>query len=139
MNDFCANFFELWSYYDLGDFSKYMYRAGLYPTAFYTMLAFVLIPLFLYYIVIDHIQLARWYKWLMLVVTVSFLGAVTCATLAQSGIDSYLVRMNIHNTVISGSDSISFGIIVFAWSLVLSLVFSLLLQHGSVKSRRIPF
>lgn len=139
MNDFCANFFELWSYYDLGDFSKYMYRAGLYPTAFYIMLAFVLVPLILYYIIVDHIQLARWYKWLMIVLTANFLGAVTCAVLAQSGIDDYLIKMNIHNTVISGSESVSFGVIVFAWSMVLSLLFSLALQHGSVKCRRIPF
>jgi hypothetical protein len=139
MNDFCANFYELWHLYYLGDFSKYMYDAGLYPEVFYLMLGFVIVPLVLYYIVIDHIQLARRSKWLLLVTLLSFLNAVVGSVVAENGVNDYLIKMNIHNTTIAGSDSVSFGLINFAWSMVLSLVFSLLLQRGSVKSRRIPF
>lgn len=139
MNDFCANFYELWHYYYLGDFSKYMYDAGLYPEVFYLMLGFVVVPLVLYYIVVDHIQLARRTIWLLIVTAFSLVSAVAGSVVAENGVNDYLIKMNIHHTTIAGSDSVSFGLIVFFWGMVLSLVFSLLLQHGSVKSRRIPF
>jgi len=139
MNEFCADFFELWHSYDLGDFSKYMYDAGIYSSVFYVLVMFVLLPLILYYVVVDHIQLARWWKWLFMVLTFSLLNAVVGGVMAQNGVDDYLMEMNIHKTEISDVDAVNFALIDFAWCVVLSFVFSLLLQRGSVKCRRIPF
>lgn len=139
MNEFCADFFELWHGYDLGDFSKYMYDAGIYPSVFYVMVGFILLPLVVYYVVLDHIQLARWWKWLFMIVFFSFANAVVGGMMAQNGVDSYLMQMNIHETSVTEAQVMSFALIDFAWCMVLSFVVSLLLQQASVKCRRIPF
>ena len=139
MNEFCANFYALWHYYDLGDFSRYMYESGAYPAVFYVMLAFIVVPLVLYYVVIDHIQLARWWKWLVMVFVCSLACAIVGALMGNATVDQYLIEKNIHHTSIVDTAVVSFGLIVFAWTAVLSFVASLLFQHLSVKSRRIPF
>ena len=126
MNEFCANFYELWHYYDLGDFSRYMYESGAYPAVFYVMLAFI-------------VQLARWWKWLVMVFVCSLACAIVGALMGNATVDQYLIEKNIHHTSIVDTAVVSFGLIVFAWTAVLSFVASLLFQHLSVKSRRIPF
>ena len=131
--------FELFGAANLGDFSDNMDLSRTYSTTFWVMLIIPLLVTVLYYIVLDHILLAKTKKWL-------FIGVVTCA--ATAVIDMIIARMkmgefiftsNITNTHIDAGDYLSFGFIVFAYSALLYFIFSLILKSFSSRSRNVPF
>ena len=126
--------FELFGAANLGDFSDSMDISRTYSTTFWVMLIIPLLITVLYYIVLDHILLAKTKKWLLI-------GVGTCATTAV--IDMLIAKMTmgdyITNTHIDFGDYLSFGFIVFIYSALLYFVFSLILKSFSSRSRNVPF
>lgn len=129
--------FELFGSAYLGEFSNQMDLSRTYSTTFWVMLIIPLLVTVLYYIVLDHILLARFKKWLLI-------GVGTCATTAV--IDMLIAKIKLGDCIfnnpsihIDAGDYISFGFIVFAYSALLYFIFSLILKSFSSRSRNIPF
>jgi hypothetical protein len=137
--DIITEIMELFGAAYLGDFSKYMFQSGAYSTVFYIMLLLPVLVAFVYYIVLDHILLAKTRKWLTI-------GAVTCAVaalvaifIANLKIGDYTFSQNIIDVGIASGDFLSFGFIVFAYSAVFYFISSLIFKSFSSRSRNIPF
>ena len=110
-----------------------------YSTTFWVMLIIPLLVTVLYYIVLDHILLARFKKWFLI-------GVGTCATtaiidmlIAKMKMGDFIFTSNITNTHIDAGDYLSFGFIVFVYSALLYFILSLILKSFSSRSRNVPF
>lgn len=131
--------FELFGTAYLGDFSNYMDISRAYGTAFYVMLFLPLLVTVVYYIVLDHILLAKTRKWILIGVVTCAACAVVDMVIAHLKLDGYLFSTNIMNANIDTGDYLSFGFIVFVYSAILYCIFSIILKSFSSRSRNIPF
>ena len=137
--EFLTDIFELWGAAYLGDFSKYMYQADGYSSVFYVALLLPVAVAFVYYIVLDHILLARTGKWALTGVVTGVVAAVVSAVIAHAKLGSYIFRNNQYDADIASSDYITFGIIVLVYALLFFLIASLLFKSFSSRCRNVPF
>jgi len=131
--------FELFGAAHLGDFSDFMDISRAYSTTFYVMLLLPLLVTVVYYILLDHILLARTRKWLIIGVVTSAVAALADMAIAHLKLSDYVFTSNIMNANIDSGDYLSFGFIVFAYSALLYFIFSMILKSFSSRSRHIPF
>lgn len=139
MNSGIADFFELWNFAYLGDLSKYMYKASAYSNIFLMMFCVTLAVMFIYYKPLDHIKLAKRSTWVVIVILTSLACAYIGGEMAQNQIKEYLFNNHVARTGIVHGDYITFMIVVFFWSAIFSIIWSLIFKNISIKSRRIPF
>lgn len=139
MNDLIANIFELWGGFYMGDFSKYMYKAGLYGEVGLVVLLIPLFVFFIYYKPLDHIKTAKLSFWFILLLIVSLIVSLIVYNISDSGIHEYLMKHKIKQTRIDEMDYIWFSLITFVYSALLSFGFSCLFKKGADRTRRIPF
>ena len=137
--DIISNILELFGAAYLGDFSKYMFQSGAYSSVFYVMLLLPLIVAFVYYIVLDHILLAKLKKWVLIGVVTAAVAAVVDIIIAHQKIEGYMFSQNILEAGVGSADFLSFGFIIFAYSALLYFIFSVLFKSFSSRSRNIPF
>lgn len=137
--NFITEFFELFGAAYLGDFSKFMFQAGAYSTAFFVMLLIPIAVAFVYYIVLDNILLARFKKWLLTGVCTCAAAAVIDIIIAHQKVEGFTFSANIMDTTIGSGDYLAFGFIVFVYSAIIYLLSSLLLKTFSSRCRNIPF
>lgn len=131
--------FELFGAANLGDFSDSMDISRTYSTTFWVMLIIPLLITVLYYIVLDHILLAKTKKWLLIGVGTCATTAVIDMLIAKMKMEDYIFTSGITNTHIDFGDYLSFGFIVFIYSALLYFIFSLILKSFSSRSRNVPF
>ena len=131
--------FELFGAANLGDFSDNMDLSRTYSTTFWVMLIIPLLVTVLYYIVLDHILLARFKKWLLIGVGTCAATAVIDMLIAKMKMGEFIFTSGIANTHIDAGDYLSFGFIVFAYTALLYFMFSLILKSFSSRSRNVPF
>lgn len=139
MNNLIANIFELWGGFYMGDFSKYMYKAGLYGEVGLVVLLIPLFVFFIYYKPLDHIKTAKLSFWFILLLIVSLIVSLIVYNISDSGIHEYLMKHKIKQTRIDEMDYIWFSLITFVYSALLSFGFSCLFKKGADRTRRIPF
>ncbi len=137
--DIISEILELFGAAYLGDFSKYMFQSGAYSSVFYVMLLLPIIVAFVYYIVLDHIQLANVRKWLIIGASTSVLSALIGVIIAHQKIEGFTFGNNILDAGIGSGEFMSFGFIVFAYSALFYFVASVILKSFSSRSRNIPF
>lgn len=137
--DIITEIMELFGAAYLGDFSKYMFLSGAYSTVFYVMLLLPLIVTFIYYIVLDHILLAQRRKWMIIGAVTGAVAAVAALVISRQQIEGYTFYQNIIETGVASGDYMSFAFIVFAYSALLYLIFSIIFKSFSSRSRNIPF
>ena len=137
--DIITEIMELFGAAYLGDFSKYMFQSGAYGPVFYVMLLLPLIVAFVYYIVLDHILLAKFRKWLMIGASTAAVATVVGTIIAHQKLTGYTFSQNILEAGIGSADFLSFGFIIFAYSALLFFLFSLVFKSFSSRSRNIPF
>ncbi len=131
--------FELFGAAYLGDFSNYMDISRAYSTTFWVMLIIPLLVTVIYYIVLDHILLAKTRKWLLIGIGTCAATAVIDMIIARMKMGDYIFTSNVMNVNIDSGDYLSFGFIVFAYCALLYFIFSLILKSFSSRSRNIPF
>ena len=137
--DIISNIFELFGAAYLGDFSKYMFQAGAYSSAFYVMLLLPVAVAFVYYIILDHILLANRKKWLIIGAVTSGVAALVNIIIAHQMITGFTFSNNIIETGIGSGEFISFGFITFAYSALFYFISSVILKSFSSRTRNIPF
>ena len=137
--DIITEIMELFGAAYLGDFSKYMFQSGGYSPVFYVMLLLPLIVAFVYYIVLDHILLAQVRKWLMIGAGTAAVATIVSLIIAHQKIAGYTFSQNILDAGVGSADFLSFGFIIFVYSALLFLVFSVIFKSFSSRSRNIPF
>ena len=136
--DIISNIFELFGAAYLDDFSKYMFQAGAYSSAFYVMLLLPVAVAFVYYIILDHILLANRKKWLIIGAVTSGVAALVNIIIAHQMITGFTFRNGIETRIGSG-EFISFGFITFAYSALFYFISSVILKSFSSRTRNIPF
>jgi hypothetical protein len=137
--DIISNILELFGAAHLGDFSKYMFQSGGYSPVFYVMLFLPLIVAFVYYIVLDHILLAKVKKWLYIGLATAAVATLADIFIAHQKISGYTFSKNIVDAGVGSADFLSFGFIIFVYSVLLYFIFSLIFKSFSSRSRNIPF
>lgn len=139
MKEFIANLYELWGGCYFGDFSKYMFKADAYMGVFLWMIILPLVVFFIYYILLDHIKLSKTSIWACILIVVSLAVALIAFNIADTSLTDYLLEHKIKKYEIQPVDYFWFSFIVFCYTAIVSLIYSLLFKIGSKKSRRIPF
>jgi hypothetical protein len=137
--DFTTDIFELFGGAYLGDFSKYMYQADVYGSVFYVTLLLPVAVAFVYYIILDHILLAKNSKWVMIGGLTAVASTVISLLIARTKLHGYIFMQNIHDADIGADDYVTFGVIVFAWAAIFFAVFSVIFKSFSSRCRNIPF
>ena len=130
--DIISNILELFGAAYLGDFSKYMFQSGGYSPVFYVMLFLPLIVAFVYYIVLDHILLAKVKKWLYIGLATAAVATLADIFIAHQKISGYTFSKNIVDAGVGSAD-------FFVYSVLLYFIFSLIFKSFSSRSRNIPF
>lgn len=137
--EFTTDILELFGAAYMGDFSKYMYQADAYTSVFYVALLLPMAVAFIYYILLDHILLARRGKWMLIGAITAVVNTVVSTLIAHTKVSGYVFMQNIYNADISASDYLSFAFIVLLWTCVFYTVFSLVFKNFSSRCRNIPF
>ena len=137
--DFTTDIFELFGGAYLGDFSKYMYQADVYGSVFYVTLLLPVAVAFVYYIILDHILLAKNSKWVMIGGLTAVASTVISLLIARTKLHGYIFMQNIHDADIGADDYVTLGVIVFAWAALFFAVFSVIFKSFSSRCRNIPF
>lgn len=137
--EFTTDIFELFGGAYLGDFSKYMYQADAYGSVFYATLLLPVAVAFVYYVVLDHILLAKNSKWMMIGALTAVASTVISLIIAYTKLNGYVFMQNIHNADIGVDDYVTFGLITFGWAALFFALFSLIFKNFSSRCRNIPF
>lgn len=142
MNDFFANLFELWGLANIQNsqesFSDEMYYNSLYPPIGLLMIISAVMFVVLYYFVINHARLNRWYWWGLCGLIVSIINFFTSWGIADSKLYQIYVNAGMEYPF-SFIDILPFLFIVAMWTFVVFLLTSLITKRFSINSRHTPW
>lgn len=140
MNGIIANLFELWGLAYIGpDFSKLMYKAGLYYGVSLAVFILPLIVWLIYYKPLDNIKLANSRSWTLILICITLLTGVFSYWYSYNGVLDYISFHHIQKYQITNNDVFDFTIVACLWSLVSSTIWTLAFKPLSIKCRKVPF
>ncbi len=142
MNDFFANLFELWGLAIIensqASFSDQMYDNALYPPIGLVMIISALLFAILYYFVINHARLSRWYWWGLGGLIVAVLNFLTSWGIADGKLYQIYVNAGMQYPF-SFIDILPFSLIVAMWAFIVYLLASVIFKRFSINSRHTPW
>ena len=138
MNDFIANLYELWGASYLGDFSNDMYQNGFYIPIFIVMLASVITVAAIYYYVVNHPRVNRWYHWLFFNIGTALVNFAAAWAIASDKVYSFFAQQG----MAASYDWINYFVLAwmaFLWAFVFFFLFSFVIKWGSRNCKHTPF
>ncbi len=142
MNDFFANLFELWGLAIIensqASFSDQMYDNALYPPIGLVMIISAVLFAILYYFVINHARLSRWYWWGLGGLIVAVLNFLTSWGIADGKLYQIYVNAGMQYPF-SFIDILPFSLIVAMWAFIVYLLASVIFKRFSINSRHTPW
>lgn len=142
MNDFFANLFELWGLAIIensqASFSDQMYDNALYPPIGLVMIISAVLFAILYYFVINHARLSRWYWWGLGGLIVAVLNFLTSWGIADGKLYQIYVNAGMQYPF-SFIDILPFSLIVAMWTFIVYLLTSVIFKRFSINSRHTPW
>lgn len=142
MNDFFANLFELWGLAIIensqASFSDQMYDNALYPPIGLVMIISALLFAILYYFVINHARLSRWYWWGLGGLIVAVINFLTSWGIADGKLYQIYVNAGMQYPF-SFIDILPFSLIVAMWTFIVYLLTSVIFKRFSINSRHTPW
>ena len=142
MNDFFANLFELWGAAIIensqASFSNQMYDNGLYPSIGLLMCISAVLFVILYYFIINHARLSKWYWWGLFGLVVSTINFFTSWGIADTKLYQIYVNAGMQYPF-TFIDILPFSLIVAMWTFVVFLLVSTVAKRFSINSRHTPW
>ena len=142
MNDFFANLFELWGLAIIensqASFSDQMYDNALYPPIGLVMIISAVLFTIIYYFIINHARLSRWYWWGLGGLIVAVLNFLTSWGIADGKLYQIYVNAGMQ-CPFSFIDILPFSLIVAMWAFIVYLLASVIFKRFSINSRHTPW
>lgn len=142
MNDFFANLFELWGLAIIensqASFSDQMYYNALYPPIGLVMIISAVLFTIIYYFIINHARLSRWYWWGLGGLIVAVLNFFTSWGIADGKLYQIYVNAGMQYPF-SFIDILPFSLIVAMWAFIVYLLASVIFKRFSINSRHTPW
>lgn len=142
MNDFFANLFELWGLAIIensqASFSDQMYDNALYPPIGLVMIISAVLFTIIYYFIINHARLSRWYWWGLGGLIVAVLNFLTSWGIADGKLYQIYVNAGMQYPF-SFIDILPFSLIVAMWAFIVYLLASVIFKRFSINSRHTPW
>lgn len=142
MNDFFANLFELWGLAIIensqASFSDQMYDNALYPPIGLVMIISAVLFTIIYYFIINHARLSRWYWWGLGGLIVAVLNFLTSWGIADGKLYQIYVNAGMQFPF-SFIDILPFSLIVAMWAFIVYLLASVIFKRFSINSRHTPW
>lgn len=142
MNDFFANLFELWGLAIIensqASFSDQMYDNALYPPIGLVMIISAVLFTIIYYFIINHARLSRWYWWGLGGLIVAVLNFFTSWGIADGKLYQIYVNAGMQYPF-SFIDILPFSLIVAMWAFIVYLLASVIFKRFSINSRHTPW
>lgn len=142
MDGFFANMYELFGLFLLGpnsQFSQDMYQNGIYNPIAIWMFIMVALFVLLYYFVINHARMSKAGWWILWGIIVSLINFGIAWWIADDQLFYLYDSMQTEMPYGAMTEFFPFCCIVFFWSFVYYLLFSVIVKRFSVNGRHTPW
>ena len=141
MNGFIANLYEFFGAAHLGEFTENMWNENFYRDIFIIMLVSVMSISFIYYYIVNHPRLNRWYHWLFVNLGTSLLNFVIVWIVTSDNMVAFYfeAKQKIPPLVDNWTNYFTLGSIAFFWTFVFFFIFSFIIKWGSRNCKHVPF
>lgn len=138
MNGFIANLYELFGLANQGNFSNDMYNNGFYSPLLLFMIISVIVISIVYYYVINHPRLNRWWCWLLFNVGTAVLNFVFMWVYAADSMVAYYAMQQMESPY-NWINYFYLSVVSFSWTVVFFFLFSFIIKWGSRNCKHSPF
>lgn len=138
MDGFIANLYEFWGGLNLGGFSADMYNFNFYLPIFIVMLASVMVVAAIYYYVVNHPRVNRWYHWLCFNIGTSVLNFALAWIIASDKLFNLWASQGMACPY-DWTNYFSLACMAFVWTFVFFFLFSFIIKWGSRNCKHTPF
>lgn len=138
MDGFIANLYEFWGYLNLGNFLNDMYQNGFYLPIFIVMLASVMVVAAIYYYVVNHPRVNRWYHWLYFNLATALANFAAAWAIASDKIFYFYAQQGMAAPY-DWTNYFVLACMAFLWAFVFFFLFSFIIKWGSRNCKHVPF
>ena len=138
MDGFIANLYEFWGYLNLGGFSADMFNFNYYLPVFIVMLASVMAVAAIYYYVVNHPRVNRWYHWLFFNLGTALLNFALAWIIASDKLFNLWASQGMACPY-DWTEYFVFSCMAFVWTFVFFFLFSFIIKWGSRNCKHVPF
>lgn len=138
MDGFIANLYEFFGLLNLGNFSNDMYQNGFYLPIFIIMIATCGFFSFIYYYVVNHPRVNRWYHWLSFNLGTALLNFAVAWIVASGKIIEYYAQQQMEAPY-DWTNYLILSWMAFLWSFICFFLFSFVMKWWSANAKHSPF
>lgn len=138
MDGFIANLYEFWGHLRLDHFSNDMYQNGFYLPIFIVMLASVMVVAAIYYYIVNHPRVNRWYHWLFFNLGVALANFAVAWAIASDKIFYFYAQQGME-VPYDWTNYFILACMAFLWTSVFFFLFSFVIKWGSRNCKHVPF
>ena len=140
MNEIFANLFELWGvfYIETENFSDQLYEYNIYtPIGWFLMISCV-VWMLLYYKLIDHVNFARWYHWLIWLVLLCLINFGFAYYWSTTELEFHFQEANGGEPPYSG-EYVNFSLVIVLYTAIFGIIWSLIFKRFAINTKTTPF
>lgn len=138
MDGFIANLYEFFGWANLGDFSEDMFQNGFYLPLFIVMLVSVIAVAAIYYYVVNHPRVNRWYHWFFFGIGTALVNFAVTWVIASDKIVNHFAQQGMAAPY-DWTNYFILSILAFLWTFVFFFLFSFIIKWGSRNCKHTPF
>jgi hypothetical protein len=136
MNEIFANLYELWGvfYIETENFSDQLYNYNIYTPIGWVLMISCVVWMLLYYKLIDHVNFARWFHWLMWLVFLCLINFGFAYYWSTTELDFYFDG----DAPYSG-EYVNFSLVNVLYAAVFGIFLSLIFKRFAINTKTTPF
>ena len=138
MEGFIANLYELFGGACLGHFSTDMYNNGFYLPIFIIMVAAIFLVACVYYYLVNHPRVNRWYHWLVFNLGTGITNFIVTWIVSHNKIETFYATQGMYSPH-DWTNYLILSLIALLWSFVFYFLFSFIIKWGSRNCKHTPF
>lgn len=138
MEGFIANLYELWGLTNLGNFSNDMFNNGFYLPIFIIMLVAIVVENLVFYYLVNHPRINRWYHWLLFNLGTGIINFVVTWVVSHDKMISFYAMQGMESPH-DWTNYFILSLMAFLWSFIFYFLFSFVIKWGSRNCKHTPF
>lgn len=138
MEGFIANLYELWGLTYLGNFSTDMFNNKFYLPIFIIMLVAVVVANLVFYYLVNHPRINRWYHWLLFNLGTGIINFVVTWVVSHDKMISFYAMQGMESPH-DWTNYFILSLMAFLWSFIFYFLFSFVIKWGSRNCKHTPF
>lgn len=138
MEGFIANLYELWGLTNLGNFSNDMFNNGFYLPVFIIMLVAIVVVNLVFYYLVNHPRINRWYHWLSFNLGTGIINFVVTWIVSHDKMISFYAMQGMASPY-DWTNYFILSLIAFLWSFIFYFLCSFIVKWGSRNCKHTPF